>query len=218
MLPTTSLIAIFSFSFVVALAAVMSPGPISTTIVSQAPKRGWIVGPLVATGHSFLELVMVFLITLGLGTVLASQSAQIVIAFTGGLLLAWMGGSMLLGVWRGRIHLPGQDERRASLSSRQLVGLGLVATLSNPFWYAWWVTVAAGYLAQAQAVSIPAVLAFYTGHITADFAWDTVLSTVVGGGRRWMTDGVYRVLNFACGAFFLYLGWVFFSQGMARLR
>ena len=196
----------------------MSPGPISTTIVSQAPRRGWIVGPLVAVGHSFLELVMVFLITLGLGTVLSGQGAQIGIAFVGGLLLAWMGASMLLGVWRGRIRLPGPEEGRAALSSGQLVGLGLVATVSNPFWYAWWVTVAAGYLAQAQAVSLPAVLAFYTGHITADFAWDSVLSAVVGGGRRWMTDGVYRVLILACGAFFLYLGWVFFSQGLVRLR
>jgi threonine/homoserine/homoserine lactone efflux protein len=217
MLPTTSLIAIFSFSFFIALAAVMSPGPISTTIVSQAPQRGWIVGPLVAAGHSFLELVMVFLITVGLGTLLASQAAQVGIAFAGGLLLAWMGASMLLGVWRGRIHLPGQDGQTASLSPARLVGLGLVATVSNPFWYAWWVTVAAGYLAQAQMLSVGAVLAFYTGHITADFAWDTVLSAVVGGGRRWMTDGVYRFLIFACGAFFLYLGWVFLSQGIASL-
>jgi hypothetical protein len=80
------------------------------------------------------------------------------------------------------------------------------------------VTVAAGYLAQAQAVSVAAVLAFYTGHITADFAWDTVLSAVVGGGSRWMTDGVYRILIFACGAFFLYLGWNFLSQGITILR
>ena len=218
MLPTTSLIAIFSFSFLVALAAVMSPGPISTTIVSQAPRRGWIVGPLVAAGHSFLELVMVLLITLGVGTLLASQAAQIGIAFAGGLLLAWMGATMLLGVWRGRIHLPGQDDQQSSLSPGRLVGLGLVATVSNPFWYAWWVTVAAGYLAQAQAVSVGAVLAFYTGHITADFAWDTVLSAVVGGGRRWMSNSIYCFLIFACGAFFLYLGWIFFSQGFMILR
>ena len=217
MLPTTSLLAIFSFSFVAGLAAVMSPGPISTAIVSQAPRRGWQVGPLVATGHSLLELLMVFLITLGLGTILARQNVQIAIAFTGALLLAWMGGMLIWDVLRGRIRLPGQVEGSSSLAPVQLVTLGVAATVTNPFWYAWWVTVAAGYLAQAQAASMPAVLAFYAGHISADYAWDTVLSTVVGGGRRWMTDGLYQFLLFACGAFFLYLGWVFLNQGMAGL-
>jgi threonine/homoserine/homoserine lactone efflux protein len=172
---------------------------------------------LVATGHSFLELLMVFLITLGLGTFLARHNVQVAIAFIGALLLAWMGGMMIWGVWQGRIRLPEKAEGRSSLSPAQLVSLGVAATASNPFWYAWWVTVAAGYLAQAQAVSLPAVLAFYAGHISADYAWDTVLSAVIGGGRRWMTDGVYRALLFACGAFFLYLGWVFLSQGMAGL-
>jgi threonine/homoserine/homoserine lactone efflux protein len=218
MLPTTSLLAIFSFSFVAGLAAVMSPGPISTTIVSQAPRRGWQVGPLVATGHSLLELLMVFLIILGLGTLLARHSVQLAIAFGGALLLAWMGALLIWGVCRGKIRLPGQVERKDTLSATQLVGLGVAATASNPFWYAWWVTVAAGYLAQAQAVSLPAVMAFYAGHVSADYAWDTVLSAVIGGGRRWMTDGLYRVLLFACGAFFLYLGWVFLNQGIAGLR
>lgn len=217
MLPTNSLIAVFSFSFVVALAAVISPGPVATTIVSQAPRRGWLVGPLVSTGHSLLELAMVLLITLGLGTLLARHNVQIAIALLGGLLLAWMGGILIRDVWRGRMRLPGREERLPSVSSRELMGLGIVATVTNPFWYAWWVTVAAGYLAQAQAVSMGAVLAFYAGHISADYAWNTVLSTVVGGGRRWMTDGVYRALILACAAFFLYLAWVFLRQGIAGL-
>jgi threonine/homoserine/homoserine lactone efflux protein len=173
--------------------------------------------PLVATGHSLLELLMVFLITLGLGTILARHNVQIAIAFIGALLLAWMGGMLIWGVWRGRVRLPGQVEGPSSLSPMQLVSLGVAATASNPFWYAWWVTVAAGYLAQAQAVSLPAVLAFYAGHVSADYAWDTVLSTVIGGGQRWMTDGLYRVLLFACGAFFLYLGWIFLNQGISGL-
>ncbi len=95
--------------------------------------------------------------------------------------------------------------------------MGIAATLSNPFWYAWWVTVAAGYLAQAKALSLGAVLAFFLGHVTADYLWDTLLSTVVGSGRRWMTDRIYRALIAMCGAFFLYLAWGFFSQGIKAL-
>jgi len=103
------------------------------------------------------------------------------------------------------------------MSSRQLIGLGALATVSNPFWYAWWLTVAAGYLAQARALGLSAVFVFYLGHICADYAWDTVLSVVVGGGRRWMTDGIYRALILICGGFFLYLGWVFLTHGISAL-
>ena len=211
------MLAVFTFAFVVALAAVISPGPVSTTIVSQAPRRGWLVGPFVATGHSLLELLIVLLITLGLGTALAHANAQIAIAFLGALLLAWMGGSMIWSILRGKLHLPSRNEILEPMSSRQLIGLGVLATVSNPFWYAWWLTVAAGYLAQARALGLSAVLVFYLGHICADYAWDTALSVIVGGGRRWMTDSIYRALVLACGVFFLYLGWVFLTHGISAL-
>jgi hypothetical protein len=32
---------------------------------------------------------------------------------------------------------------------------------------------------------------------------------VVGGGRRWITDSVYKWLIVACGVYLLYLGVVF---------
>jgi threonine/homoserine/homoserine lactone efflux protein len=185
--------------------------------VSQAPRRGWLAGPLVATGHSILELVIVMLIAFGLSAGLARPGIQTAIALVGGLLLAWMGGKMVWDSWQGRIRLPGQADDQERMSTRQLVGLGMVATISNPFWYAWWVTVAAGYLLQARALGVAGILAFYVGHISADYAWDTVLSTVVGGGRRWLNDGIYRGLIVACGGFLIYLGLVFLWRGITLL-
>lgn len=217
MLPTTSFLAIFAFSFAIAFGAVISPGPVSAAIVSQAPRHGWLAGPLVATGHSILELCIVVLITFGLSSALAYPTLQTAIALLGGLLLAWMGGKMLRDGWRGAIRLPGPDEAYETLSSRQLIGVGMAATISNPFWYAWWVTVAAGYLSQARLIGAAAVAAFLLGHISADYAWDTVLSAVVGGGRRWMSQAVYRALILACALFLIYLGVVFLGRGLAGL-
>jgi threonine/homoserine/homoserine lactone efflux protein len=206
LLPTTSLFAIFVFSFLVGAGAVVTPGPVSTAIVSQSPRQGWKTGPLVAAGHALLEFAIVVLIVLGLGAGLANPEIQRLIAVGGGGLLVWMGIMMLRAVRRGEMRLPGIDERQNPLSSGQLVGLGMLATASNPFWYAWWVTVAASYLAQAQALSTAGVAAFYLGHVSADFAWDTALSSVMGGGRRWMNDRIYRAIIVFCGAFFVYLG------------
>ena len=215
----TTIFAVFSFSFVLAIGAVASPGPVSTAIVSQAPRRGWRVGPLVATGHSLMEFLLVVLVTLGLGAGLASHGVQTGIAFLGGILLLWMGGMILWQIVRGKVHLPRAEEQSKPLSNGQFVGIGVFATLSNPFWYAWWVTVGAGYLSGylSKADGAALVIAFYLGHITADYAWDTLLSTVVGGGRRWMTDAVYRTLLLACGVFFIYLGGTFLVHGVRAL-
>jgi len=210
---------VFTFSFVLAIGAAASPGPVSTAIVSQAPRRGWQVGPLVATGHSLVEFSLVVLVTLGLGAGLASDGAQTGIAFLGGALLLWMGGMILWQIVRGKVHLPRADGQSKPLKNSQFVGLGIFATLTNPFWYAWWVTVGAGYLSGylSKTDGAAAVVAFYLGHISADYAWDTLLSAVVGGGRRWMTDGVYRTLLLACGVFFIYLGGTFLVHGMRAL-
>lgn len=215
MLPTTFL-SVFFFSFVIAIGAVVSPGPVSTSIVSQSPRRGWLTGPLVATGHISLELIMVILLTLGLGVGLANPTVQIVISILGGALLAWMGLAMIRDTWQRKIKLPSREVGDVAMNTKQLIGLGMIATISNPFWYAWWVTVAAGYLYQAKEVGLVLVLAFYLGHITVDYAWDTILSTIIGNGSRWMTDKVYRLLIYACGAFFLYMAWVFLIQGISR--
>jgi len=217
MLPSSSFLAVFVFAFVIGMGAVVSPGPVSTAIVSQAPRRGWLVGPLVATGHSFLELVIVLFIMLGLGSILAHPGVQTQISILGGLLLLWMGASMILSTWRGKVHLPRTGADISEKSPSQLVGLGMLATVSNPFWYAWWVTVAAGYLAQAKLSGILAVGAFYLGHVSADYLWDTTLSAVVGGGRRWMTDRLYQGILVLCAGFFVYLGIVFLLQGIQAI-
>jgi threonine/homoserine/homoserine lactone efflux protein len=218
MLPTTSLLAIFWFSFAVGFGAVVSPGPVSAAIVTQSPRRGWLVGPLVATGHSFLEFLIVILITYGLSTSLKHPNIQLIIAFMGGVLLIRMGITMIWDAWRKKASLDSPVENWGVLNNTQLIFLGVITTISNPFWYAWWVTVAAGYLVEAQSLGLPAVLAFYFGHIVADYSWDTVLSTIVGGGRKWITPAIYRGLILVCGGFLTYLGVQFILKGISLLQ
>jgi threonine/homoserine/homoserine lactone efflux protein len=209
MLPTSSILAVFLFSFAVGFGAVITPGPVSTAIVTQAPRRGWIVGPIIATGHAFLEFLIVILIAYGLTTRLAHPNIQTGIALVGGVFLLWMGASMVRDGWNGRVQISGPETQQKTMSNGQILGLGLVTTLSNPFWYAWWVTVAAGYLAQAQSLGISSVAAFYLGHISADYTWDTILSSVIGRGRNWITPKMYQGLILICGGFLVYLGFVF---------
>ncbi len=212
-----SLALLFAFSFVVGFGAVVTPGPVSTAIVSESARRGFVVGPLVATGHCALEFGMVVLLGLGLAAGLNTPAVTATVALLGGALLIWMGATMAWGAFKGRIALPRPGTGVKLLSNAQLLGLGVAATLVNPFWYAWWVTVGATYMAfpQVRALGAAGLIVFYLGHITGDYLWDSILSGVVGGGRKWITDGVYKYLIVACGAYLIYLGVVFLRSPLA---
>src|SRR5512146_1298972 len=128
-MPTSSFIGVFIFSFGIGMGAVVSPGPVSTAIESQSPSRGWLVGPLISAGHALLELAAVLLIVFGLSATLAHPAIQTGVALLGGVLLLWMGGGMLLGALRGKIHLPGKEQGARQMSRWQIVGLGALTTI-----------------------------------------------------------------------------------------
>jgi threonine/homoserine/homoserine lactone efflux protein len=202
---------LFAFSFVVGFGAVVTPGPVSTAIVTESTRRGFITGPLVATGHVALEFLMVVLLALGLSAGLRTPLVITVVGVLGGALLVWMGAGMVAGASRGRLRLPQPGLEVKTLNNWQLLALGVGGTLINPFWYSWWLTVGATYLAypQVQVYGVAGILVFYLGHIAGDYLWDCILSGVVGGGRRWITNRLYKWVIVVCGAYLVYLGVVF---------
>lgn len=213
-MPTQSPFAVFLFSFGVSFGAVISPGPVSAAIVTESPRQGWLVGPLVATAHILLEAVIVILINFGLTAGMTDPAVENALALAGGLLLLFIGGRYLLGVWRGNLHLPEPDWTTPPRSVGGLLALGALTTISNPFWYAWWMTFAAGFLAQTRVMGALGPAVFYLGHISADYAWDTFLSVATSVGGRWLTDRRYRLLIAATGGFMIYLGVAFLRTGL----
>ncbi|MGD8865916.1 MAG: LysE family transporter, partial [Anaerolineales bacterium] len=143
---------------------------------------------------------------------MASPLIRRLISFGGGLLLLFIGGTYIIQTVRGAVQLPQPEKEAPPRTSATLLGLGVLTTISNPFWYTWWVTVAAGYLSQASELGTAAVAAFYLGHISADFGWDTTLSLATSAGVRWLTNQRYQALILLTGAFLLYLGWVFLQN------
>ena len=212
-MPHSSLWAIFSFAFAVSIGAVVSPGPVSAAILSETPRKGWKVGPLIATGHIFLELILILLISFGLSTGLAKGSVQNTISIGGALLLFYMGGSYLVMVLRGKAKLPPPAQTQPSSRGSGLILLGILTTISNPFWYAWWATIVPGYLGEIGKFSFLSVGAFYIGHVSVDLLWDTFLSMAISSGKKWLSDRTYGILILLTGGFMIYLGVVFLLNG-----
>lgn len=212
-MPTNSFIAVYLFSFSMAIGAVLSPGPVTTAIISQSPRLGWKTGLLISIGHAITEFLMVVFITLGLAGVLGSPGIQTTIAILGGLLLLYMGSSMILDALKGKIKLPEDTATVEKYSYTRLLTLGVATSVSNPFWYAWWMTAAAVYLLEAKAVGWIIVAGFYFGHISADFAWNLLLSSVIGSGRKFINNKTYAALISICALFLIYLAVKFLMSG-----
>ena len=207
---TEGFISLIVTSFVISFGAVVSPGPVSAAIISETPRRGWIVGPLVALGHTALELVMIVVIGLGLTTDLSAGLLR-GISIAGGLVLLAIGASYIRSAADADATVMDldnaeQDRRSSTLS---LIGLGMATTLSNPFWYVWWFTVVVGIFADRGETGAGAMVVFYLAHISVDFAWDTLLALLGAGGSRWMSRNAYRILIGVTGAFMAYIGVTF---------
>lgn len=207
-------LALFAWSFGIAVGPVVSPGPISVAVVTEGVRRGLRVGPLVSTGHALVELLMVGALMLGMGRALEYPALVAGVGILGGLFLLWMGGTMGWSAARGDLKPPHADECARSSTDRSLVGLGVATTVSNPFWYIWWIGVGSAYVL-AQGQQGPAALAaFYLGHISADYAWNTLLAATAASGRRWLNARIYQALLVASGLFLIYTGVRFIRAGL----
>jgi threonine/homoserine/homoserine lactone efflux protein len=209
-----SLGTVFLFAFAISLGAVVSPGPVSAAIITEAPRKGWKVGPLIATGHVLLEILFILLICLGLSTGLARGGIQRAIAIGGSVLLFYMGGSYIALALQGKARLPPASLEAHKQKNTNLILMGILTTISNPFWYAWWATVVPGYLGQIGIFKLTTILAFYFGHISVDMVWDSLLSIVVASGRKWLSDRGYAILILITGGFMIYLGLTFLHAGL----
>jgi threonine/homoserine/homoserine lactone efflux protein len=191
----------------------MMPGPVTTLIVTETARRGFIAGPLITIGHALLELAMVVALVFGLGDLLKQNAVAGTIGLLGGLFLLWMGFDIVRSAWQGKVSFDTTRDVSASSSGNPIIA-GILTSVANPYWILWWATVGAAYLITFRAFGIVGIVAFYFGHTLADWVWNNVVAFVVATGRRVMTDRMYRGILVVCGAFLIALSFYFVSVGI----
>ncbi|MCX7766849.1 MAG: LysE family translocator [Candidatus Sumerlaeia bacterium] len=192
------LILIAGGSFLIGLSGAMAPGPLLTITIAESIKRGPWVGPLIVLGHGVLEFILVVAIISGLGAVLTLSAVKIGLFGSGGILLM----VMAFLTWRSsQQNLSLNSAGKVNHSSQRLLQLplmGVIISMSNPYWTIWWVTIGMGYLAVAIKFSWVGVTAFFLGHILSDFLWYTIVSFTLGKGKKFISAQFYRYLLMIC--------------------
>jgi threonine/homoserine/homoserine lactone efflux protein len=210
-----TLAGIFIGSFVIGLSGALMPGPMLVAVVGQSPRRGALTGPIVVLGHGVLESTLVAAVILGLAEFLKNATVLAFISVAGGAMLLWMGIGMLRSAGRmslfGDINNSGQGN---GLVNVHPFWAGIVTSLSNPYWILWWATIGLGYMVIARELGAAGLTAFLVGHILADLAWYTVISTLVAGGKRWLSDGLYRGMIRLCAVILVFFAFFFGWHGI----
>lgn len=207
-----TILAIFATSLAVGYSGALMPGPLLTVTVTESARRGFRAGPLLVTGHGIAEVVLLIALALGLSRLLEFAYVKTGIAAVGGLVLLWMGWSILSAARGGRVSLKLAAAAGETYANRYVL-TGALVSASNPYWIVWWATVGASYVAWALSAGPLGLISFYSGHILADYTWYSLVSAVVAGGGRLMSDLVYRAVLGVCGAFLLALGVYFLFSG-----
>jgi len=203
---------LFSTAFIVGLSGALMPGPVTAVTAEHTLKRGVIAAPMVTLGHGFMEALVVTLLVFGLGRFMEASGVAGIIGIAGGVVLAWMGWRMIKGARGGLLSLKGTgDEEKNTLGP---VSAGMLSTLANPYWFLWWATVGASYVALSQQHGLPGVLLFFGGHILADLSWFLVIAVLLVTGKKFISDRFYTGVVTVLGVFLIMLAAYFFWMGV----
>ena len=208
----TVLLTIFVSSFVIAFSGALMPGPLLTAAISESSQRGFIVGPLMIAGHAILELALVITLLMGLAPFLQLPAVFVTTALSGAIILFWMAWGMFRSL--PSLHLSWDSDRK---QRRNPVLSGILMSVVNPYWIIWWATIGLGYILYSRQFGLAGVAFFFTGHILADFVWYSIVTAAVAGGRRFLTDRLYRGLIAVCATFLVVFAGYFAYAGLTKL-
>ncbi len=165
-----SLPALVVAGFLVSLATVAVPGPITLVASRLALSRHISSAIWFLVGVTTLDVALFTALASGAGPLLREIGALPIVELVGGLALLWGGITSLRAAPAAGGRRPALDnvEERKALSSFLL---GLVVAAANPHYWIWWVTAGLAFVEAARA------------HGASGLAW--MLGALVGGVVAW---------------------------------
>ena len=168
-------------AFLVSLAGAITPGPILAVTIAKSIKSPW-AGLQIAFTHVLIDISIIVIIYFGLGDFLQAAPVQSSLNIIGGFLIIWLGVYMFrsrTAIVRGEKEL----HQNAFL-------LGILATLFNPVFLPWWLTIGSMFVMQFRQFGTPGLLAFILAAEIPNLIWYPFASIVIyktGSTKRgWM--------------------------------
>jgi len=192
----------------ISLSGVMAPGPVTATTIAIG-SRNRFAGTLVSIGHGIVELPLIIIITLGMGTIFQYESSKIVIGLAGGAMLVFMAVQILRSIKKQRNNIEQTKRDKPILA-------GIVLTAGNPYFLVWWATVGLKLATDAKEFGIWGFAAFALVHWLCDLTWCQALSWASFKGTRLLGAGSQKIVLIISSAAMFLFG-IIFAYDAVRL-
>jgi threonine/homoserine/homoserine lactone efflux protein len=193
--------------FTIGLTGALVPGPMLFATIEVSLKRGWLAGPEVVLGHILVELVLSIIILFGAASFVGSDTIS-AISFIGGLALMIFGLLTIKDAKAAASSRASPDASGLKLTSNPIT-LGLITSVSNPYFWVWWLTAGSALVLKAHELGILISVAYILGHWTADLSWFTAVSGSFSRGKALLSQKTHRYILYACGIFLIIFGFYF---------
>ncbi|MHA2001624.1 MAG: LysE family transporter [Promethearchaeota archaeon] len=221
---------LFIVTFILGLGGAISPGALLTFTIYkgiEAGPRAYLTGLFISLGHVILEVLMIFLLLLGVNVILANPQIMMIIGVLGGIVLIYFGSRIVID-WRMKKidmsflenqtnlnnndnqksqEITSQNSKKIHLSRNPMTG-SMLFLMSNPYWWLWWATVGIGIILNNNvSFSVPlSIIVFIIGKELGAVLWYTFVATILGLFRKKMTKNIYLVILLLCASFMIGYG------------
>lgn len=200
-LPFPALVAV---GFIVSLATVAIPGPITIVATHLALDRRLPAAVWFLAGTTVLDAALFASLAAGAAPVLRRVGALPLVEVAGGLVLLWGGIASL------RRRAPGGGVRpRVRREPHRALGyfaLGLPVSAGNPHYWIWWVTAGLAFVEVARAHGTPGLAWMLAALIAGVIAWYVPLLWALQRGRALLSTRGERLVVRVMGVAIVLLG------------
>ncbi|MFQ6107371.1 MAG: LysE family transporter [Thermoplasmata archaeon] len=190
-------LALLGFTAFLSLTGVMMPGPVFAATVAKGYRDGR-AGIPIAMGHGLVEFPVMAAVYF-VASWLQDPRLLAAIGIVGGAFLSVMGYRMIM-------LMKSEEEEYLPYPSFLV---GVITTVTNPYFFLWWATVGFTLLTLAAVYGILVVIIFAIVHWSTDLLWDTFVSYSVNRSRKLWTPRTRDVVFIVCGSILIIFGFCF---------
>ncbi len=199
-----SLPALVASAFLVSLATVAVPGPITLVATRLALERRLSSAVWFLIGVTALDVALFTALASGAAPVLRRIGALPVVELTGGIALLWGGFTSLRA--RPARRRRNVDVDAGSRTFPRSFLLGLLVAAGNPHYWIWWVTAGLAFVEAARAHGAPGLLWMLGALVGGVVCWYVPLLWAIKRGRALLTPKRELIVTRGMGVALLALG------------
>jgi threonine/homoserine/homoserine lactone efflux protein len=185
----------------VSASGALAPGPLTASSIATGARGGWKAGLRIAIGHTVVEFPLVLVIAFGLGAFFQTSWLKTTVGLAGGIFLLFFGWLTM----RDAFTVKSLGVGREGAHHRSAFMVGVMLTLLNPYFIAWWIGVGSTLLVEAlETVTVATVGLFYLFHVWLDYAW-LIFISMLGSASR-INLKAYKVVLLAISVMIFYFG------------